>query len=225
MTASREKTKIGVDEAGRGAIAGPLVVCAVYHPDPGKLLRMGARDSKTTDRDTRRSFFKKFQRDSRGVCAVAVADSDWINQAGVNTAEAQKVMASVTEISSMLEIPLEQIMLLGDGDKNYPNLPEVLENIFRPKADSIEPLIMAASMIAKFVHDDLADAIAAKYPGWGFESHRGYSSPFHVEMLYNQGLLPVHRTRAASKSVLNSVMKRSLKQPEWLQKARPQPHV
>lgn len=221
----REKIKIGVDEAGRGAISGPLVVCALHHPDPTKLLRMGARDSKTTDRDDRRAFMKKLQRDGQAVISVQVADSDWINAAGVNTAEAQKVMAAMTEIVSRLSIPLERALLLGDGDKNYPNLPRELENIFRPKADAIEPLIMAASMVAKFVHDDLVDKIAAEYPDWGFESHRGYASPFHIEQLYKNGLLPIHRVRAASKTVFKYAAKRSVTQPDWLQKQKVRPNL
>lgn len=216
----REKIKIGVDEAGRGAIAGPLVVCAVYHPDPGRLLRMGARDSKTTDREERRKFFQRFERDGQGVFSVQVADADWINAAGVNTAEAQKVLAAITEITNRLGISIEQTVLLGDGDKAYPNLPRELENHFKPKADSIEPLIMAASMIAKFTHDDLVDRIAELNADWGFETHRGYPSPQHIEMLYIHGLLPIHRVRAASKTVFKFTSKRSIPQPDWLKKAR-----
>lgn len=213
-----EKVRIGVDEVGRGAIAGPLVVCALYHPDPRKLIRMGARDSKDTSRQQRRDFFTKLARNGKAVISIQVADPAWINLAGVNTSEAQKVVSSVYGLIYRLDVPMSKVTILGDGDKHYENFPLEIEAVFKAKADSVEPLVMAASMVAKFVHDDLLDVIASKYPDWGFESHRGYASPTHIEKLYDNGLLPVHRTRAASKSVFKYAIKRDLRPPSWLEK-------
>lgn len=213
-----EKIKIGIDEVGRGAIAGPLVICALYHPDPRKLIRMGAKDSKDSSRSERKQFFTKLSRNGQAVISLQVADPAWINLAGVNTSEAQKVVSAVYNLTYRLNVPLSKITILGDGDKNYENFPQEIESVFKAKADSVEPLVMAASMVAKFAHDDFLDSISEKYPDWGFESHRGYASPYHIQMLYDYGLLPVHRTRAASKSVFKYAIKRSLRPPSWLEK-------
>jgi ribonuclease HII len=212
------KISIGIDEVGRGAIAGPLVVCALYHPDPRKLIPMGAKDSKDSTKEQRKNFFVKLTRNGQAVMAVQTAEVDWINQAGVNTSEAQKVVSCIYELVNRLEVPMTKVIVLGDGDKEYGNFPLDVEASFRAKADTVEPLVMAASMVAKFLHDDLLDQIALQYPDWKFESHRGYASPHHIQMLYDYGLLPVHRTRAASKSVFKYAIKRSLQPPSWLNK-------
>lgn len=211
---------IGIDDAGRGALAGPLVIAGFYHPTPDILLDIGVRDSKSTTAQERARIVKNLTSDSRSRYWVAVADPSWIDTASVNTAEAIKVRTVVDQALSYFPKG-EKVKFLVDGGAKYPNMSEVDYSAI-PHGDVSEPLIAAASIVAKYHHDELIGLIAYQYPDWNFESHRGYASPHHKAMLYKHGPLPgIHRMRAATTSACSYALKNGYKLPLWSLKVKP----
>lgn len=216
-TTSGRVHEIGCDDAGRGGIAGPLVIATVFHPDPKYLQHIGATDSKNTDEAARALFLKKLVNDGRGRWGYAAAEADWINKLSLDSAEAQCVQRAFQDLALKLPgLSYPQLRLLVDGDKSFPNLPRELEVKYLPKGDAYVPVIAAASMVARALHDELMNKLAECYPGWGLERHKGYISDQHMEMLYKHGLQPFHRKRSAKTAICTYALKRRLLPPEWV---------
>lgn len=220
------KILIGLDDAGRGTIAGPLVIAAVYHPEGGYLQRIGATDSKNTDAETRAMFKRKFAKDGRGRVGFGAADAAWINQVGTDDAEARCVRAALDqllllfnaerEMKAQLPLTYGHFHLLVDGDKHYPNLPAELEVSYLPKGDGYVPLIAAASMLVSGKHDELMNELDRHYPTWEFARNRGYGTRPHVLKLIEQGPTPAHRQRASRTRAASYAIDHSLPLPSWL---------
>lgn len=211
---------VGIDDAGRGALAGPLVIAGFYHPVPDILKLAGVKDSKSTNAFERKKIFKKITAYTDSKYWVAIADPGWIDEASVNTAEAIKIRTIVGQTYSYFG-NLAKVGFLIDGGSNYANMSDVNHEVI-PKGDLSEPLISAASIVAKYYHDNIIGDIASQYPEWKFESHRGYASPHHKQMLYSQGPLPgIHRMRAATTSACSYALKNGFKLPSWSLKVKP----
>lgn len=225
------KIRIGLDDAGRGNIAGPLVITAFHHPDEKYLKYVNVRDSKGTDAAQRRKLKQKLERDGRAVVGYAAASAEWINQVGVDSAEAQCVRAAIdqllTELAGRLaqtnayqtNIGYSQVELLVDGNKNFPNLPPELEVQYVPKGDGYVPLISAASMLAGGKHDELMDDLAVAYPAWRFDLNRGHGTPAHAKKLYEDGPTPCHRLKSSRKRTATYALGLGLPLPRWLESA------
>jgi len=171
----------GVDEAGRGPLAGPVVAAAVIlHPDrPVE----GLRDSKQLSAARRDYLFDQI-RDralawATGSASVAEIDSLNILQA---------TMLAMQRAVAGLEPAAEHALI--DGNR-CPDLGCPARAIVR--GDSLVASISAASILAKVTRDREMLALDGNYPGYGFASHKGYPSKAHLDALERLGVLPVHR--------------------------------
>lgn len=212
------KYDIGIDDAGRGTLCGPLVIAAVHHPEPVRLQWLGATDSKKTDAARRRQFAKNARALPATVSAVASVGPDWVNRCGVDNAEATLVRSAVDQVVAGLGTTFGNVRLLVDGSKLYPNLPPELEVHYLPRGDGYVPLIAAASMIAGHVHDQLMADLQAQHPDW--EIRRGYDNPAHILQLYERGPQPWHLDRACRTRITTHALKRGLPLPAWLMTPR-----
>lgn len=175
---------VGADEVGYGALAGPLVVCAVAYPE-GLVIR-DLKDSKAYNyRSARERAFLEV--DAHIVHQeVESADPELIDHYGVYTTllsahrtAIQKVVASVD--GEITRIVADGNLRLGKG----------IESI--PRADTVVPAVMAASVIAKVLRDRLMVSLSEKYPGYEFEKNMGYGSKRHLEAIHKFGLCAIHR--------------------------------
>lgn len=212
--------EIGCDDAGRGVIAGPLVIATLFHPDPKYLQHIGATDSKNTTEVQRSAFLRKLSKDERARWGYAAADADWINRLSLDSAEAQCVHRAFEDLARKLPaIGYKQLKLMIDGNKSFPNLPRELDVEYIPRGDSYIPVIAAASMVARALHDGLMNQLALEFPGWSLETNKGHPSVPHLEMLYEHGPQRFHRKRAAKTAVCTYALKRRLPLPDWVKDA------
>lgn len=171
----------GIDEAGRGPLAGPVVAAAVILPDdfPVRILA----DSKTLS-ERRRDAAAPVIRELSIAWAVAEASVEEIDELNI-------LRASLLAMKrACLGLAVKPDLVLVDGNK-CPETDLPCEAIVR--GDSKVPQIMAASILAKTHRDALMKELAPLYPVYGFERHKGYPTEFHREALRVYGPSPVHR--------------------------------
>lgn len=178
----------GLDEAGRGALAGPVAVAAVVlppHTTPAQLPLV--RDSKTLTPHQREQAAAQVRRLALA-WQVAYATPEEIDALGILPAvhlAAQRALAG-------LDLEVQYLLL------DHFLLPEVdLPQTAMPHGEQRALSIAAASVLAKTARDALMSALDAHYPGYGFARHKGYGTPEHQEALLALGPSPVHRKRFA----------------------------
>ena len=171
----------GVDEAGRGPLAGPVIAAAVIL-DPARPIE-GLDDSKRLAPDTR-------ERLAAAIRARALA---WaVGRAGVDEIDRHNVLQAtlLAMARAVAALRPRPDYALVDGDR-WPPLPCPGETVVG--GDAREPAIAAASILAKTVRDAEMVALDRRFPGYGFAAHKGYATPAHLEALRRLGPCPAHR--------------------------------
>lgn len=170
----------GVDEAGRGPWAGPVVAAAVIL-DPASLPE-GIDDSKALDEDMRERVYERIVAGSDW--AVGIADVDRIDRDNILAA----TMWAMTE--AVAALARKPRLVLVDGNK-APRFGCEARTIVKGDAKCLS--IAAASIVAKVTRDRLMHELARSYPGYGFERHKGYGTPEHKVALMRLGACAEHR--------------------------------
>ncbi|MCX7801020.1 MAG: ribonuclease HII [Fimbriimonadales bacterium] len=170
---------VGVDEAGRGPLAGPVVAAAVLVPEGVDL--PGLNDSKRLSPAARATLAETI----RDTCRWAVAEASVEEIDRLNILHA--ALLAMRRAVESLNLP--EAELLVDGDR----VPEGLRGRAVVKGDASYACIAAASVLAKEHRDRIMLRLAREHPGYGFERHFGYPTPEHLELLRRLGPSPVHR--------------------------------
>lgn len=183
LPASTDRARLiaGLDEVGRGPLAGPVVAAAVILPQdfPVHLLD----DSKSL-RPARRVELANLIR-SRSAVALASIPAPEIDRLNI-------LQASLLAMKrALLALPVQPDFALIDGNRLPKSLPCPAEAIV--KGDARVACIAAASIIAKVARDAMMVEAATVYPHYGFEKNVGYPAPSHLEALLERGLTPIHR--------------------------------
>ncbi len=171
----------GVDEAGTGPLAGPVVAAAVVFPPHVELY--GIDDSKRLDPAERTRLAEEIRNAASSV-GIGVADVGEIDRLNVYHAA---LLAMRRAVKALGEPPQH---ILVDA-RTIPDL-DIPQNPFN-KGDGLNFSIAAASIIAKTHRDSLMDDLDRRYPGYGFAKHKGYSTPEHQDAIRRLGPSPVHR--------------------------------
>ena len=183
----------GIDEAGRGPLAGPVVAAVAVLPKDCTILRLN--DSKKLSEKCREELFLEIKEKAAaygiGIVSPEVIDSINILQA---------TLKAMCHAASVLKVRPKGLLI--DGNQTIP------EPLFRQRAacwpssprqksivdgDALVPVISAASIIAKTFRDMLMDKLDHRYPGYGFAKHKGYGSKEHFAALRELGPCPMHR--------------------------------
>lgn len=172
----------GVDEAGRGPLAGPVAVAAVIL-DPRRPIE-GLGDSKALS-EARRDALAPLIRERALAWHLEFVSADEIDRLNILHA----TMAGMARAVHALRPHAEHALV--DGNRIPPGLPCPAEALV--KGDAREPAIMAASILAKVGRDQLLVQMDAMYPGYGFAVHKGYPTPMHLEALRRLGPCDQHR--------------------------------
>jgi ribonuclease HII len=172
----------GIDEAGRGPLAGPLVVSACILPK-GFFLD-GLNDSKKVSKGLRKLLYKKLINNSNVVYASIYIDEKTIDQMNIF----QATMYGMAQVTKLLKVKPDY--LLVDGNQ-LPDIPINKEAIVAGDMYSIS--IAAASIIAKEERDDFMKKMQKKYPNFTFEKHKGYATKQHIKEIELYGPTPIHR--------------------------------
>ena len=171
----------GVDEAGRGPLAGPVCAAAVILPDHLEL--PGLNDSKKLSDKKRRELFPliKEQAIAYGIGLASQQEIDEINIL-------QATYLAMERAIAQLEGKADLALIDGNRAKDF-GLP--VKTVV--KGDSLSASIAAASILAKVTRDDLMEQYAQEHPGYGFEIHKGYGTKAHYAALTEKGPSPIHR--------------------------------
>ncbi|MCB1506157.1 MAG: ribonuclease HII [Hyphomicrobiaceae bacterium] len=172
---------VGIDEAGRGPWAGPVVAAAVIL-DPDSI-PSGIADSKALDADVREVLYQRIQ-SSALAYGIAVADAERIDRDNILNAT---LWAMVEATKQLTVVPR---LALVDGNK-LPRLPFPARAIVKGDAKCLS--IAAASILAKVTRDRIMIALARECPGYGFERHKGYGTPEHKDAIARLGVTAYHR--------------------------------
>ena len=171
----------GVDEAGRGPLAGPVAAAAVIL-DPNRPIA-GLKDSKQLTPTQREALAEEIRTRSLA-WAVAWADHEEIDHLNILQAS---LLAMVRAVAALAPQPAR---VLVDGNR-CPAVPQPVRAIV--KGDATVAAISAASILAKVERDAAMCRLDALYPGYGFAVHKGYPTAVHLAALEAQGACPVHR--------------------------------
>lgn len=172
----------GVDEAGRGPLAGPVVAAAVVFPLGCEL--SGLDDSKKLTAKRREEFLVAIQKRALSVC-WAITHKDVIDRCGIARATYDSMVQALTGLSCRPDF------VLIDGPRLPSGLTIPARGIVDGDAKSCS--IAAASIIAKVVRDRLMLRIHERYPQYGFDHHKGYATEAHLAALAQHGPCPCHR--------------------------------
>jgi ribonuclease HII len=187
----------GLDEAGRGAWAGPVVAGAVILPadGPGILQHLaGVRDSKMLTALQRQRLFQVIQ-DHAVATGVGVVPPEEIDRLGIVSATRQAMGLALHALAS----PATYLLI------DHLSLPDVsVPQHSLPKGDQQVLSIAAASIVAKVSRDRLMVELEAQYPGYGFAQHKGYGTPQHRSALADLGPSRIHRMSFAPLRVLSA---------------------
>ena len=173
----------GVDEAGRGACAGPLVVASVILRDPHASELAEVRDSKELTEKNREELFDVVTQAVLSLSVVIISNEE-IDARGVHAANLDGMRRAVQGLD------ITPAYVLTDG---YAIEGLALPNLAVWKGDQVVTCISAASIIAKVTRDRIMREMDLIYPGYGLESHKGYITKIHTEALQKYGVTPIHR--------------------------------
>lgn len=178
---SRGLLVAGVDEAGRGPLAGPVVAAAVVLPMDACVA--GADDSKQLTAEVREELFERIVRTALcvGIGAASVREIDHVNILRATTRAMSRAL-------SRLSMPPDHIVIDGNPVKHLEWEHEAVVD-----GDALIHSISCASIVAKVVRDRLMRRLAVRYPGYGWETNVGYGTPAHRGAIDALGLTPHHR--------------------------------
>ena len=185
------KVICGVDEAGRGPLAGPVCAAAVILPDHLEL--PGLTDSKKLTDKKRRELYPIIKEQAIAY-GIGFADQQEIDQINI----LQATFLAMGRALEQLSIKPELALIDGSREKDF-GIP--VKTIV--KGDSLSANIAAASVLAKVTRDDLMAEMACLYPEYGFEIHKGYGTKAHYAALREHGPCPIHRMTFLKKFYAN----------------------
>ena len=174
----------GVDEAGRGACAGPLVVASVILRDAHAPELVKVRDSKELSEKNREELFDVVTGAALSLSVVIISNKE-IDARGVHAANLDGMRRAVQGLE------ITPAYVLTDG---YAIEGLTLPNLAVWKGDQVVTCISAASIIAKVTRDRIMREMDLTYPEYGFISHKGYITKIHTEALQKYGVTPIHRS-------------------------------
>jgi ribonuclease HII len=179
----------GIDEAGRGAWAGPVAVAAVILPADG--LKRDYRDSKTLSAPMRERLALAVQSEAIA-WALEFAESDEVDHFGVLNATKRAALRAICKLDPSPDA------LVTD----YLKLDTPLPTLAPPRADASSYSVAAASLIAKTARDARMQQLEQEYPGYGFAGHKGYGAQSHQDALQRLGPCTAHRRSFAPVALL-----------------------
>ncbi|KGM45328.1 ribonuclease HII [Neobacillus niacini] len=170
----------GVDEVGRGPLAGPVVAAAVILPEDFYL--PGIDDSKKISEKKRNEYDEIIRREALAV-SVAKIDAAEIDRVNIYEATKKAMLAAIASLSPQPEVLLIDAMKL--------ETPFMVDSIIKGDAKSVS--IAAASIVAKVARDRLMVELSTQFPEYGFQQNMGYGTKEHIHAIQSHGITPYHR--------------------------------
>lgn len=191
----KPKILVGIDEAGRGPLAGPVAVgvCVCdtkMYASYKRTKKLPTRDSKKLTEKKREEWFTFIQECKKNKSidyTVSLISASFIDTHGISMA----IKTGISRSLKKLGLKPDEVLVLLDGglkaDREYVHQKTII------KGDEKEPIISLASIVAKVTRDRYMKKIAKKFPEYGLETHKGYGTRSHYEALKKKGLSQIHR--------------------------------
>ena len=192
LRASGVKAVAGVDEAGRGPCAGPLVAAAVILKNPESPALSRVRDSKALSEKVREELFDVITEESVAYAIIEISPEE-IDGVGLHKSNLAGMRRAINALSVQPEY------VLTDG---YAINGLAIPNLAVWKGDQVAMSISAASILAKVYRDRIMIEADALYPGYGFARHKGYITAAHTKALGEFGVTPIHRKSFANIAII-----------------------
>lgn len=176
---------VGIDEAGRGPLAGPVVACAVALPEGFFDVRLD--DSKKLSPSTRLDLYKKIK--AQAFWGISVGQVSLIDSVNILSATHQSMLLALKNLLTG-QPHIQPDLVAVDG---RPVPPSGFPQISIVKGDTLSASIAAASVMAKVFRDRIMSTLETRFPGYGLARHKGYGTLAHQERLAKLGPSPVHR--------------------------------
>mgnify|MGYP004690273229 FL=1 len=183
----------GIDEAGRGPLAGPVCAAAVILPSG--LILDGVNDSKKLSEKKREALYDVIAQNALS-WSYAFVDAPTIDQINIRQATHLAMENAVKKLS----LPADFLLIDGNDKIPFP-----VPHAYLIKGDAKSQSIAAASIMAKVTRDRYMKEMAKEYPEYAFEKHKGYGTKVHMEAIRAYGLTPVHRVSFMTDKVLGKV--------------------
>lgn len=179
----------GVDEVGRGPLAGPVVAACVVMDLTKPILYVN--DSKKLSKAKREELYQQILRNSL-YCAIGEVGNQIIDRENILHATFMAMNAAIVHVQNQMSEKKETMnLLLVDGNQSIPHQPMMQRTVVQGDAQSYS--IACASILAKVHRDAFMEKMDKKYPGYDFASNAGYGTALHIEGIKKRGLSPIHR--------------------------------
>ncbi|NTV90510.1 MAG: ribonuclease HII [Clostridiales bacterium] len=171
----------GVDEVGRGPLAGPVVTSCVILPQG--VFISGLNDSKKLSAAVRDRLFDEISEKAVAI-GIGIVDEKCIDEINILNATKKAMKIAISQLEPQPDLLLIDAVRLEDVD---------IKQLSIIKGDALSISIAAASVIAKVTRDRMMEEIDAEYPQYGFSKHKGYGTKEHIDAIKKNGLCPIHR--------------------------------
>ncbi len=178
----------GVDEAGRGPCAGPLVIAAVILKDSDSLALRRVRDSKALTEKVREELYEVVIKEALSYSIIEIGPEE-IDGFGLHKSNLEGMRRAINSLTT----PPEYVLTDGYAIEGL-----AIPNLAVWKGDQVALSISAASILAKVYRDRIMREMDVKYPGYGFAKHKGYATAAHTAALQELGITEIHRKSFAN---------------------------
>lgn len=196
---------IGIDEVGRGPLAGPVSLCACAIPlDFDEKVFVGIKDSKKLSSKKRDEWFtiiSDLKKEGELDFSYISIEAREIDSLGIAPAIRKAVSLCLDELKLRLNLDPKHTNIMLDGSLKAPDEFLIQETII--KGDEKIPVISAASIIAKVTRDRFMESQSDIYPKYGFKKHKGYGTKEHIQAIRAHGPSPIHRISFLSNLLLD----------------------
>ncbi len=180
---------VGVDEVGRGPLAGPVVCCAIIMPLEADKIVEGVDDSKQLTPKRRAEIDERLRRNAIAFACVEISEAV-IDEINILQATRLGMKCAIERVLQECDRTGEDAIVLTDGNMTLDiDLPQ--RSIVH--GDALSYSIGAASVVAKVYRDTLMDKLAKTYPQYGFEQNKGYGTAAHIQAIKEHGICQIHR--------------------------------
>jgi ribonuclease HII len=193
------KGAIGIDEVGRGPLAGPVTVCAFYMEDTQEVLEKifanTVKDSKKLTKDIRNKIYQTIRKsrtiNTRTEYAISSRSAEFIDKHGIVKAIDACIISCFKQLYAK-GVEIEKVAIRLDGGLKVKHFPALQSTYI--KGDELYPEIALASIMAKVHRDSYMERLGKKWKGYKWEENAGYGTKFHIEAIKKLGKNKYHRT-------------------------------
>ncbi len=189
---NKKRILVGIDEVGRGPLAGPVVACAVILPYDVDLF--GIKDSKKLSKEQREIFYEKIMEQAISV-GIGLVEHDEIDKINI----LQATFKAMRE--ALLDLKMDYDVIAVDGNLKIEYI--TCEQHTITKGDDKSVVIAAASIVAKVTRDRIMNKYSEEFPQYDWNSNKGYGSQKHYDAIKEHGITPLHRKSFLTKIVVH----------------------